>query len=246
MLEMKGVDQLSIIVAFVVPGLIALYCRAQFLTGRLPPVNEAVLASLALSLIYYGILIPFIGAGISATDPRVTKFSWFSVVVVGPAIFGSFLGFWVQNGPLRRWLNLIGINPVHPIPTAWDWYFKKPHHRWIIITLKDGTTFGGRFGSDSFASSDPTERDVFVERIWNIDENGQWKDTGEKGLLIAHGEIRTLEFFPTESKAPYVREEVVAPKTDCSGRLSAVPETSERLSADIRIGVAVDAAKSGE
>jgi len=227
MLEMKGIDQLSIIVAFVVPGLIALYCRAQFLTGRLPPANEAVLASLALSLTYYGILIPFVGTGLAATDLRSTTVSWFVFIVAGPAIFGSFLGFWVQKRPLRRWLDLIGINLVHPTPTAWDWWFKQPHWRWIIITLKDGTTFKGYYGPDSFASSDPAERDVFVEKIYEVDENGQWIETGDKGLFIAHGEIRTLEFLPIlPPEAHDVGQKVAVLETACPRRIPAVADVS--------------------
>jgi len=37
MTEVKSLDQLSLVLGYRVPGLIIIYVRAQFLTGRLPP-----------------------------------------------------------------------------------------------------------------------------------------------------------------------------------------------------------------
>ncbi|MCX8505556.1 MAG: hypothetical protein ORN98_02950, partial [Alphaproteobacteria bacterium] len=44
---------LFIIIQFVVPGLIILFLRIQFTTGRMPKPSEAALTYVVLSLIYY-------------------------------------------------------------------------------------------------------------------------------------------------------------------------------------------------
>ncbi len=45
-------------------------------------------------------------------------------------------------------------------------------------------------------SSDPAERDIYIQWIYDIDDNNNWSRRGENGLLIAAGEIRTVEFWP--------------------------------------------------
>ena len=50
-------------------------------------------------------------------------------------------------------------------------------------------------GLDSFVSSDPSERDIYVQEIYHIDDEGNWKSQNH-GALIASGEVSTIEFWP--------------------------------------------------
>jgi len=87
-------------------------------------------------------------------------------VFIGPAIFGLLLGLNAQFGFSRKFLQLCRLNPVHHIPTAWDWKFGGPQPHWILVKLKDGTQFAGFCGGESFMSSDPKEGNyqVYVAR----------------------------------------------------------------------------------
>ena len=49
-------------------------------------------------------------------------------------------------------------------------------------------------------SSDPTERDIYIQWIYDIDYKNRWSSRGENGVLIAAGEVRTIEFWPYTSK----------------------------------------------
>lgn len=49
-------------------------------------------------------------------------------------------------------------------------------------------------------SSDPLERDIYIERIYDIEEDNRWVSCGEKGLLVAAGEVQTIEFWPHNSE----------------------------------------------
>lgn len=201
--DLRGLDNIALIVAFIVPGLVILFVRTQFITGRLPPANEAILPYLVMTLIYYGTAFPLLEYVSTLRETGWWRaVVWLFLVIIGPASLGVLLGVGAQKGLFRWLMQKLGMNPIHPHPTAWDWWFAKPCERWIVIVLKDGTMFGGYFGSNSFASSDPKERDVFIETIYVIESNGMWTNTGEKGLLVSQSEIRTLEFLPVKPQEP--------------------------------------------
>lgn len=113
---------------------------------------------------------------------------------------GVLLGYITRTEAIRRVLNYFGINPVHAVPTAWDWKFGNMKEKLVIVTLKDETKFAGYCGRGSFMSSDPSERDLFIEKIYGWGDENQWINNGDHGLWIAADEIRTIEFFPVENE----------------------------------------------
>lgn len=125
-------------------------------------------------------------------------------MIVGPAILGVALGIGAQLGPARWLTRKFGLNPIHPSPTAWDWRFGNIPEQWVIITLKDGTKFAGFCSVKSFFSSNPEERDLYIEKIYSWGDEDEWIDVGNKSLYVAHdvahGEISTLEFLPIDHK----------------------------------------------
>ena len=44
-------------------------------------------------------------------------------------------------------------------------------------------------------SSDPNERDIYIQWVYEIDDDGKWSARDERGLFIAAGEVRTIEFW---------------------------------------------------
>ena len=100
----------------------------------------------------------------------------------------------------RRWvntaLNHFGINTVDPVPTAWDWVFGTKEREWVIVTLNTGKIL---YGVYRFASSDPAERDIFLEETWTVEDNGEWKLVDRSGgVLIRGNTIVTVEFLVRE------------------------------------------------
>ena len=128
---------------------------------------------------------------------------WFTLIFVGPAILGLVLGINIQKNLFRRLLQRCGLHLVHAIPTAWEWKFSAMPPQWVLITLKDSTRFAGYCGPQSFISSDPAERDMYIEQIYDLDADYQWVNVGRKEVPIASGEIQTIEFWPcTEEETP--------------------------------------------
>ncbi|MDO6459052.1 DUF6338 family protein [Celeribacter halophilus] len=187
--------------ALVVPGLVITYFRAQFLTGRMQKHTDALLSYFALSAIYGAIALPIIGwLQMRTPDIPIPIWQWLCIVFLGPTILGVLLGYITRTEAIRSLMNYFGINPVHALPTAWDWKFGNMREKLVIVTLKDQTQFAGYCGRGSFMSSDPTERDLFIEKIYDWGDENQWIDNGDHGLWIASDEIRTIEFFPVENE----------------------------------------------
>ncbi|WP_376100963.1 DUF6338 family protein (plasmid) [Roseomonas sp. CCTCC AB2023176] len=200
--DVKSLEQLALVAAFLSPGLIALFVRAQFLTGRMDTTKDAILGFFTLSTIYYGLLAPFLPwlatRGLAPTSGALPLFLW---TVVGPALFGSVLGVNASRGWTWNMLVRLGLQTVHVIPTAWDRTFGQFPAAWVTVTMKDGSKVSGFMGARSFASSDPKERDLYIEKVYRVDEEGAWHGVGDRSILVPAGDIRCVEIMPDRKEA---------------------------------------------
>ncbi|WP_428833458.1 DUF6338 family protein [Methylobacterium ajmalii] len=110
-------------------------------------------------------------------------------------IIGFISGVSSQRDWFFRILRRFGFSPIHIVPNAWDYKFSKTTGEWVIVTLKNDTIFRGWWGGLSFSSSDVKERDVLIEQVFEEDGKHPWVPT-RRSVLIAAGEIRTIEFEP--------------------------------------------------
>ncbi|MDX1700991.1 MAG: DUF6338 family protein, partial [Melioribacteraceae bacterium] len=79
---------------------------------------------------------------------------------------------------------------------AWDYFFSKTESTFVRVYFKDGTIMNGKFGSSSYASSLPTERDIYLESVYEVEEDGNWEiKQSSQGMLIKGEEIKAVEFF---------------------------------------------------
>lgn len=191
--DLDSPEAFQVVLYFVVPGLIAVFVRAQFLTGRLQKHTDAILSYLPISLIYWALAML---AGLTVKQISESSYIAFLAIFVGPAIFGALLGLNARLELIRGLLRKAKLNPVHPVPTAWDWKFHRQEPQFVLVTMTDGECVAGRFDGKSFASSDPLERDIYIEKVFEIQDSGPWRDVGEKGILIRPSEVRYIEFFP--------------------------------------------------
>lgn len=196
MSELPDLKNVYLITAFIVPGLIIIYMRSRFVTGRMEKMSDAVLGYLVVTLIYYGLSVPAI-AGILSLEQGLRKtLFWWALIIVGPAVCGLLLGVATQ----REWLRWIAVKlrlrMVHNTPTSWDWRFSNCEHaRFILVTLTDGSLVAGIFGKGSFASTDPSERDLYIQEQMDVSDEGSWSYREEPtGILLTAKEIRYVEF----------------------------------------------------
>lgn len=192
-------DGLFLALTFIVPGFVLYIVREQFVTGRERQGEWQLVRCLTYSAVNYAVFAAPIYWLLSAEVALWWKAgAWTFVILIGPVVLGLIAGIAVQKDAFRRLLRWVGLNPVHAVPTAWDWKWgRMASGEWVLATLKDGTQFAGFCGANSFISSDPKERDVYIQQVFEIGENDQWIQS-ERAVLIAPGEVRTIEFWPAK------------------------------------------------
>jgi hypothetical protein len=195
--DLKSLESVYLVLGFVVPGMIITLVRAQFFTGRVRTLSESVVNYIALSVLYYGLTAPIVEYVLSFREPgRAKIFAWLVLIILMPAVIGFVLGVLGQNDVFRRILHWFGINPVHATPSAWDYAFARLRgDHFVMVTLTDGATIAGVYGSHSFASSDPTERDLFLQEIYDVDGDSWKKRSEQQAILIPSKEIKHVQIW---------------------------------------------------
>ena len=188
-------ENLHPITLYIVPGLIILWTRSRFLTGRLASHSSSLLFYFTITFIYNAIthpLIPYI-------QNCLPDWLIWAILLIGlPFILGVLLGIETQKDWFFNLFRKCKLNVAHPIETAWDWKTTDLDEQWIIVTLKNGKRFKVWCNDNSFWSTNPNERDLYLDGKFYIDENGkgEWKKLKEKrGILFSAEQISHIEFF---------------------------------------------------
>jgi hypothetical protein len=132
--------------------------------------------------------------------------SFITFLMIAPFLAALLLSKVINNPeryPWKAFHKVFRVRTIHPIPSAWDKTFMEIEDSWILVTLKDGTKVGGIWDAKASASSDPTERDVFIRRPYQVDTEGNWTETPDSlGMLLKADQLALIEFFkyPNESK----------------------------------------------
>jgi hypothetical protein len=124
----------------------------------------------------------------------------FVVLIIVPIVVGSLLA---QLSEIRRprWLlqllRITGLSAITRTADAWNWIFRQERAAYVRIQLKDGKMILGWFGDKSFASSDATLRDIYLEQLWNADQTGWFQEAqpDTAGMWIRGDEIEYVEFY---------------------------------------------------
>src|SRR3546814_16510889 len=100
--------------------------------------------------------------------------------------------------------------------TGLGWRFSRlAGSNWVLVTMQDGSTVAGLFGGQSFASSDPAERDIYIEQVYDYTADGEWHCARPgNSILVMREEIRFVEFFrPSALGRPRCRKRRQATQT---------------------------------
>lgn len=199
--DVHGFNNLYLVFLFIVPGLVIVYVRSQFISGRHPSHFENVLGYFVLSIFYYAVALPILGWALDLHGPWIEQaVVWLGLTIFGPALFGLLLGAWAQKEWGTVLASRLGLTTIHVIPAAWDWRFSRTPRggMFVMVTLTSGESVAGLFGARSFASSDTDERDLYIEEEYTVSEEGIWEArTSKVGILIPVKEIRYVEFWET-------------------------------------------------
>lgn len=190
-------------VTFIVPGFVI----SAVLDAFVPPEKDRTarpwVKYLTFSCVNHGLwswLIYWLfQSGAYAERLVLTGGLWFLITFVSPFVLGCLLGWLRTKKPVRNVLRRLGFYVVHPTPTAWEYKLGDGKAYWVVITRKDGVKIRGRYGYSSFASTDPDERDIYVERMYRQSEDKTWEPVGNSaGMWIPGRSIKHIEFIQIE------------------------------------------------
>jgi hypothetical protein len=198
---LNGFDTVFFTLAFVVPGFVIQSTYSVFVPHKSEEVQRSFLRFIYFSCLNYSVwswlIYLIIKTDFSKIHPIRTALIWSIIDFFSPVMLGVIIGYFSNKELMRKLFQRMGLNPIHVIPTAWDFKFskiKKPN--WVLVTLKDGGMVAGLFWSNSFASSDKGERDIYIEKIYKISDEGPWEPvSNNEGILILGDQIRHIEFW---------------------------------------------------
>ncbi|MGL3208294.1 DUF6338 family protein [Bradyrhizobium sp. BR 1433] len=195
---MAKIDAIYVALVFIVPGYVFLCIRNQFVVGQGKLGKEQLLSYVTVSGVNFALWgwIIYFAYQYEAYIP-VKAVAWITVIIAIPAISGAAMGVCNQRDYFRKAFHRAGLTPSHSVPSAWDYKFSRSPGEWVLVTLKSGTRFAGWWAGRSFASDAPSERDLLIEQVYEIPDDGPWTPT-RKSVLIMSGEMQTIEFIPQE------------------------------------------------
>ncbi|WP_239613896.1 DUF6338 family protein [Cohnella mopanensis] len=201
-MELNG-DTFFYITFFIVPGFVMNAAYSSIIPQRILDQQVALLRFLTFSfinfIVWYWLIVKLISEKFWKDEPVYWLLILFGLLVLSPYILGFISGVITSKSWLRNVLTKLGINPMHSVPTAWDYVLKEGN--WVIVTFKDGTLVYGLYNDQSFASSIHDERDVYIQAVYDRDSvTGDWEIRPRtKGMWIAKEEIKSIEFIKFEN-----------------------------------------------
>lgn len=195
-------DAVYVAMSFLVPGYVYFVVRGHLVPGHRSRGSESIIRLLSVSTVNLAFWAWAIYLVISTEElPTWTRPAiWTLAVLISPAAMGLVSGLFTRFNILGRIYRKMGFHPVHITPTSWDYAFSRPKPCFIIVKLTDGGRFAGYWGEKSFASDEPSERDIFIEKAFKIDdESGVWTET-DRSVLIKASVVRTVEFVDNQGE----------------------------------------------
>ena len=199
-MKLENIANLYFVLSVFVPGFIYDGMLRQFVPLHSSTVKETVFLRLLTATAYnYALCSPIIYLFLYRGDlvgPYSRLLAWFFVIFVAPVTFAVLRAKFMQTTKLDWIFRLLSLRPISPIPTGWDWIFSRTGECFMLVTLNDGREIAGWFGSKSMASSDPQRKDIFIEKLYTVPEDGSsWTEVvGNLGIQIDGGQIAFIEF----------------------------------------------------
>ncbi|MEU3764941.1 DUF6338 family protein [Amycolatopsis keratiniphila] len=194
------VIQIALLIVFVLPGIVYQFLRERW-RGPVPGEREvgervlrAVTASVVLDVVYAIALGPQLirlygtnGDGL-AKNARLAGAAALVLLFVIPAAAAA-LTSWLRRRRLR--------SRYRTTPTAWDHAFRDRKPSFVRVRLSDGTWVGGWYGTQSFASSYPNPRELYLQSAWRMRTDGGFVERVDHtdGLYLRADSVEVLEIL---------------------------------------------------
>jgi hypothetical protein len=187
-------SKLILFIAFVVPGFIAIKAYELLSPSQERDSSKQLIDAVSYSCLNYAVLIWPIyyleAINLSKSHPNLYVLFYFGVLFVVPVLLVIGWRF------LREFEWLQKFVP-HPTQKPWDFVFSQRKVYWVTVTLKNGAKIAGMYGPNSFASSAPSDEQIYLEEQWILNDDGGFDRAVEQtsGVIVLSSEILSIEFM---------------------------------------------------
>lgn len=192
------------LLVLIVPGVIFMWVKSSFngYTAEDRSVPARILQALVVSVVFDSIYFAFLGAQVqdALSDPA----AWASKTGLALGLMFFLLGIAVPalvawllfghppflNKPRELWKKArpyLTNSRFGGEPTAWDNAATTIEAEWVRVRLPDGEWIGGKFTNQTYFSTYPEPRDLFIHEQYSVDEYGNFgeKVPGTAGVWLA-------------------------------------------------------------
>ena len=187
-------ESYTLFLVLVVPGLITMHVYRLLFAAREIDWKGGLVQALFYSSLNLAVSLPIlvpIHRHNFLEEHPYWYVAWLMVVLLVLPVAWPFL-----YQVLLRWQWLASKIQL-PYPTAWDYFFGRREPVFVLVQLRNGTRLGGYYGLRSYATSFPTDGDIYLETVYHVDEDGKFKESieGSSGVLIRKDQYELIEFF---------------------------------------------------
>lgn len=187
-------EKLALFLVMFVPGFISLKVWDLLVPSERRDFSKSLVEAVAYSAINFAFLFWLVDylstPGLAKLSPKSYFAGNFLLFFAFPLLWPIAL-LWLMNRPIlaRRIVNLV--------QKPWDYVFARRESAWVLVHLRNGGVIGGKFASNSFASSFPAKEQIYIEELWQLDEKRNFVKRIErtKGSIILGDDILAVEFF---------------------------------------------------
>lgn len=191
--DLFDANKLALFLIFVIPGFIAIKTYSLFSPLEDKDSSKILIDAIAYSCINYGLLAVPIYL-IQQHKNEIIPFFYYGFYLIAifilPIILSCIFYFLRTRKFIQNFIN-------HPTAKSWDFFFSKRECCFIIANLKDGKKLGGRYGINSFSSSFPQAKELYLEQEWIINSKGGFDRAvnESRGIIIFFEEIISIEIY---------------------------------------------------
>ena len=196
MADLPNPTEIASLASMLAPGLIISTIRTRAITGSVPDIKDRLVSYALISTAYFAVTTPLFDVSWGVETPN-----WLASLLqnfILPIIVGIALAYIYQWQWTYQLAERFKLHVAHHLPAAWDYVFEgMPADTFVLATLVDGTQVAGKMTKDSFASSSKEERDLFIQEVWEIGEDGgEWTPLNPpRGILLCGKNVKFVEIY---------------------------------------------------
>lgn len=181
---------LGLFIMVVAPGFISLKIWGLIHPSRRIVFSEALYEAVFYGVLNYFLVVHWLTSLVQTSEAAITICVYIFSLIVVPILLPII---WKR---ILSWAS-IKKRIINPIPKAWDVFFSRRKPCFMIVHMKNGQAIGGLYAYNSVASSYPENQDLYLEEIWELDDEGKFvkQIDGTLGLLVSGDTIDYIELF---------------------------------------------------